>query len=324
MKFLITGAAGFIGYHLSSNLLSQKYKVVAVDNINSYYDIKLKKHRIKLLKKDKNKINFSFIKLDLQNKKKLKHIFKQNNFDFVIHLAAQAGVRFSIDRPEEYIKSNVIGFFNLLEIIRYTKTKLIFASSSSVYGKTKQNSFSESQKNSEPLQLYAATKSSNELMAYAYHSLYNLCVIGLRFFTVYGPLGRPDMAVYKFSKKIVQNKNIELFNRGNHSRDFTYISDVVECILKCVNKYKNKKEKIYQIFNVANGKPEKITYLINLLSKEFNKKARLRPDKLQMGDMINTKASINKTKRFLKFKPKVKLNEGVKEFVNWFKKYHKI
>lgn len=324
MKFLITGAAGFIGYHLSSNLLSQKYKVVAVDNINSYYDIKLKKHRIKLLKKDKNKINFSFIKLDLQNKKKLKHIFKQNNFDFVIHLAAQAGVRFSIDRPEEYIKSNVIGFFNLLEIIRYTKTKLIFASSSSVYGKTKQNSFSESQKNSEPLQLYAATKSSNELMAYAYHSLYNLCVIGLRFFTVYGPLGRPDMAVYKFSKKIVQNKNIELFNRGNHSRDFTYISDVVECILKCVNKYKNKKEKIYQIFNVANGKPEKITYLINLLSKEFNKKARLKPDKLQMGDMINTKASINKTKRFLKFKPKVKLNEGVKEFVNWFKKYHKI
>ena len=324
MKFLITGAAGFIGYHLSSNLLSQKYKVVAVDNINSYYDIKLKKHRIKLLKKDKNKINFSFIKLDLQNKKKLKHIFKQNNFDFVIHLAAQAGVRFSIDRPEEYIKSNVIGFFNLLEIIRYTKTKLIFASSSSVYGKTKQNSFSESQKNSEPLQLYAATKSSNELMAYAYHSLYNLCVIGLRFFTVYGPLGRPDMAVYKFSKKIVQNKTIELFNRGNHSRDFTYISDVVECILKCVNKYKNKKEKIYQIFNVANGKPEKITYLINLLSKEFNKKARLKPDKLQMGDMINTKASINKTKRFLKFKPKVKLNEGVKEFVNWFKKYHKI
>ena len=324
MKFLITGAAGFIGYHLSSNLLSQKYKVVAVDNINSYYDTKLKKHRIKLLKKDKNKINFSFIKLDLQNKKKLKHIFKQNNFDFVIHLAAQAGVRFSINRPEEYIKSNVIGFFNLLEIIRYTKTKLIFASSSSVYGKTKQNSFSESQKNSEPLQLYAATKSSNELMAYAYHSLYNLCVIGLRFFTVYGPLGRPDMAVYKFSKKIVQNKNIELFNRGNHSRDFTYISDVVECILKCVNKYKNKKEKTYQIFNVANGKPEKITYLINLLSKEFNKKARLRPDKLQMGDMINTKASINKTKRFLKFKPKVKLNEGVKEFVNWFKKYHKI
>ena len=324
MKFLITGAAGFIGYHLSSNLLSQKYKVVAVDDINSYYDIKLKKHRIKLLKKDKNKINFSFIKLDLQNKKKLKHIFKQNNFDFVIHLAAQAGVRFSIDRPEEYIKSNVIGFFNLLEIIRYTKTKLIFASSSSVYGKTKQNSFSESQKNSEPLQLYAATKSSNELMAYAYHSLYNLCVIGLRFFTVYGPLGRPDMAVYKFSKKIVQNKNIKLFNRGHHSRDFTYISDVVECILKCVNKYKNKKEKIYQIFNVANGKPEKITYLINLLSKEFNKKARLKPDKLQMGDMINTKASINKTKRFLKFKPKVKLNEGVKEFVNWFKKYHKI
>ena len=324
MKFLITGAAGFIGYHLSSNLLSQKYKVVAVDDINSYYDIKLKKHRIKLLKKDKNKINFSFIKLDLQNKKKLKHIFKQNNFDFVIHLAAQAGVRFSIDRPEEYIKSNVIGFFNLLEIIRYTKTKLIFASSSSVYGKTKQNSFSESQKNSEPLQLYAATKSSNELMAYAYHSLYNLCVIGLRFFTVYGPLGRPDMAVYKFSKKIVQNKNIKLFNRGNHSRDFTYISDVVECILKCVNKYKNKKEKIYQIFNVANGKPEKITYLINLLSKEFNKKARLKPVKLQMGDMINTKASINKTKRFLKFKPKVKLNEGVKEFVNWFKKYHKI
>ena len=324
MKFLITGAAGFIGYHLSSNLLSQKYKVVAVDDINSYYDIKLKKHRIKLLKKDKNKINFSFIKLDLQNKKKLKHIFKQNNFDFVIHLAAQAGVRFSINRPEEYIKSNVIGFFNLLEIIRYTKTKLIFASSSSVYGKTKQNSFSESQKNSEPLQLYAATKSSNELMAYAYHSLYNLCVIGLRFFTVYGPLGRPDMAVYKFSKKIVQNKNIKLFNRGNHSRDFTYISDVVECILKCVNKYKNKKEKIYQIFNVANGKPEKITYLINLLSKEFNKKARLKPVKLQMGDMINTKASINKTKRFLKFKPKVKLNEGVKEFVNWFKKYHKI
>ena len=324
MKFLITGAAGFIGYHLSSNLLNQKHKIVAIDNINSYYDIKLKKHRINLLKKEKNRKNFSFIKLDLQDKKKLKKIFNENNFDFVIHLAAQAGVRFSINRPEEYIKSNVIGFFNLLEIIRYKKTKLIFASSSSVYGKTKQYSFSESQKTSEPLQLYAATKSSNELMAYAYHSLYNLCAIGLRFFTVYGPLGRPDMAVYKFSKKIIQNKNIELFNKGNHTRDFTYISDVIKCILNCINKYKNQKLKIYEIFNVGNGKPEKITYLINILSKELNKKAKIKLNKLQMGDMVNTKASINKTKSFLKFKPKVKLNEGVKEFVNWFKKYHKI
>lgn len=324
MKFLITGAAGFIGYHLSSNLLSQKHKIVAIDNINSYYDIKLKKHRIKILKKDKNRKNFSFIKLDLQNKKKLKKIFNENNFDFVIHLAAQAGVRFSINRPEEYIKSNVIGFFNLLEIIRYKKTKLIFASSSSVYGKTKQYSFSESQKTSEPLQLYAATKSSNELMAYAYHSLYNLCTIGLRFFTVYGPFGRPDMAVYKFSKKIIQNKNIELFNKGNHTRDFTYISDVIKCILNCINKYKKQKLKIYEIFNVGNGKPEKITYLIKILSKEFNKNAKIKLNKLQMGDMVNTKASINKTKRILNFKPKVKLNDGVKEFVNWFKKYHKI
>ena len=324
MKFLITGAAGFIGYHLSSKLLSHNHKIVAIDNINSYYDIKLKKNRINLLKKEKNKKNFSFIKLDLQDKKKLKKIFKENNFDFVIHLAAQAGVRFSIDHPEEYIKSNIIGFFNLLENIRYKKTKLIFASSSSVYGKTNQKSFSESQKTSKPLQLYAATKTSNELMAYAYHSLYNLCTIGLRFFTVYGTFGRPDMAMYKFSKKISQNKKIELFNKGNHSRDFTHISDVTECIFKCINKYKKQKGKIYEIFNIGNGKPEKITYLISLLSKEFNKKAKLKLNKLQMGDMVDTKASINKTKKLLKFKPKIRLNTGVKEFVNWFKRYHRI
>lgn len=324
MKFLITGAAGFIGYHLSSSLLRQNHKIIAIDNINSYYDIDLKKSRIKALEKEKKGKNFFFIKSDLCNKSKLEKIFKKYKFDFVIHLAAQAGVRFSIDQPGEYIKSNIIGFYNLLENIRHNKTKLIFASSSSVYGKTNRLSFKEDQKTSEPLQLYAATKSSNELMAYAYHSLYKLSTIGLRFFTVYGPFGRPDMAIYKFSKKIMQNKKIELFNNGNHTRDFTYITDVIDCIQKCIDKYKKKNGNDYEIFNVGNGKPQKITYLIDILSRELNKKPIIKLNKLQMGDMINTKASINKTKKILRFKPNVNLKTGIKAFVNWFKKYHKV
>ncbi len=324
MRFLVTGAAGFIGFHLSLRLLSDGHTVVGIDNLNSYYDIKLKKARLNILKKNSNKKNFIFFKQDLKNSKKLKKIFRRYNFNFVIHLAAQAGIRFSIKQPRQYIDSNIIGFYNILECVKDIKSKLIFASSSSVYGKTNKRIFNENHKTSKPLQLYAATKKSNEVMGHAYYNLYNLTIIGLRFFTVYGPFGRPDMSIYKFTENIVKGKKIDLYNYGNHLRDFTNIIDVIDCVINCVKKYKDNKKPKFEIFNVGNSKPIKINYLVQLISKALQKKSKKKYIKIQMGDMKNTKASISKSRDLLNFKPKITIEMGVRRFVNWYKHYNKI
>ena len=249
MHILVTGSSGFIGYHLSKLLLNNNCKVVGLDNHNSYYDIKLKKNRNSLLLKHKN---FKFYKVDLQDSKKLETIFKNHKIKCVINLAAQAGVRYSLINPKAYIDSNINGFFNILDLSnKYKVKKFIYASTSSIYGKQNKFPLKENFKTDNPIQLYAATKKSNEVMATAYSNLYKIKTVGLRFFTVYGPWGRPDMALFKFTKNIIEGKKINLFNKGNHIRDFTYIDDIVEAIFKLVIKKNFPKQKIY---NVGNGK----------------------------------------------------------------------
>lgn len=324
---LVTGCAGFIGYHLALKLLNNNFKVVGIDNVNNYYSKKLKLDRIKDINKNlasKNK-SFTFLRVDLNNKKILDKIFKKYNFNKVIHLAAQAGVRYSLLYPERYLKNNILCFFNILECCRKFKiSKLIFASSSSVYGNLNKNQFSEKDSTDNPIQFYAATKKSNEVMAHAYSALYGIHCIGLRFFTVYGPWGRPDMSIFKFTKNILENKPIDIFNKGKHERDFTYIADVCSAVLKLSgNKYKKKQIK-FEIFNIGNSKPEKLTKLIELLEKLLNKKAKKNYLGLQKGDVEKTFSDISSLQKKINFKPKTKLKNGLKHFVSWYKKYYKV
>jgi UDP-glucuronate 4-epimerase len=320
MKILITGCAGFIGYHLSKRLLEKNIVVFGIDNMNNYYDINLKKRRLNILKKYKN---FYFYKIDLSNKKKLLNIFKNNKFKTVVNLAAQAGVRFSLKNPEAYLHSNIVGFFNILESCKICKVKnLLFASSSSVYGNNIPP-FKETMKTDSPLQFYAATKKSNEVMAHAYSKLYKMNCIGLRFFTVYGPFGRPDMAIYNFVNQMYRNKTISIFNKGNHQRDFTYIDDVVTASLKLIDYTHKLKKPFYDIFNVGNGKTEELKKIIFLLEKELNLKAKKKYISLQTGDIKETNANISKLVKVIKFRPKTNIEKGIKVFVEWFKEYYK-
>ena len=324
---LITGCAGFIGYHLTLKLLKSNYRVVGIDNINSFYSKRLKLDRINNLKKytKQNKKNFYFYKFDLSNQTKLNKIFKKFNFKKVFHLAAQAGVRYSLIFPDRYLKSNILSFFNILESCRKSKVaKLIFASSSSVYGNLNKKKFSETDNTDTPIQFYAATKKSNEVMAHSYSALYGIHCIGLRFFTVYGPWGRPDMSIFKFTKNILANKPIDIFNKGNHDRDFTYIADACSAVMK-LSMIKTKKNKDnFQIFNIGNSNPQKLLRLIKLLEEILNKKAKKNYLSLQKGDVKRTSSNILLLKKNINFKPKTKLRNGLIQFVKWYRSYYKI
>lgn len=316
---MITGAAGFIGFHVAKNLLAKKKKLILVDNLNKYYDQKLKKKRIKELRRiDKNVI---FKKQDISNYKKLLQIFSTYKIDKVINLAAQAGVRYSIKKPEVYFKTNLLGFFNILECIKKFKIKkLVYASTSSVYGDTSASPLNENLPANNPIQFYAVTKSSNELMAKAYSKIYNFKAIGLRYFTVYGPWGRPDMALFKFTKNILSKKPIEVFNYGNHFRDFTYIDDVSKATVIALSlKIKNN----HEIFNIGKGKSNSLREYIKQIEKNLKIQSKKKYLKLQTGDVKSTHASNQKFFKYSKFKPNIGIEYGIKKFIEWYRWYYK-
>lgn len=315
MNILVTGSAGFIGFHLIQKLIQRGDDIIGVDNFNNYYDVNLKKHRNLILEKNKN---FKLYKLDFSNFKKIEEVFKKEKIDKVVHLGAQAGVRHSLENPQVYLDSNVQGTFNLLELTRKYKIKdFLFASSSSIYGNNKKVPFSETDNVDQPISLYAATKKSNELMAYTYHHLYRLNCTGLRFFTVYGPWGRPDMAYFLFTKAILQDKPIQVFNHGKLERDFTYIDDIVEGVLKAIEKPFG-----YEIINLGNNQPVKLGYFIECIEKELGKKAEKKMLPMQPGDVKRTYADISKAKKLLDWTPQIKLEDGMQKFIDWYKEYY--
>ncbi len=316
-KILVTGAVGFIGFHLSKSLLEDNIKVVGIDNINDYYDTSLKNNRLKILK---TYPNFSFEKEDIANYDRLSVIFKKHKVNKVVNLAAQAGVRHSIKNPFAYLDSNLAGFLNLLELCRHYKIEgFIYASSSSVYGGNKKIPFSEYDDVNNPISLYAATKKSNELMANAYSHLYGLNTTGLRFFTVYGPWGRPDMALYIFAKKIFSGHEIQVFNHGNMKRDFTYIDDIIHGTKAAI--IKNYK---CEVFNLGNNKSENLMDVVHLIEKYINKKAKIKYLPMQPGDVYESFSDIDKAKKYLNFNPKININLGIEKFLDWYKEYNQL
>ena len=314
-KVLITGVAGFIGYHLSKKLCQNGLHVFGIDNINDYYDISLKKARLSNLENP----NFVFEKCDL-NSPSLRKIITQYAPDVIVNLAAQVGVRNSLTNPMAYVESNISGFVNLLEIAKDLGLKhLIYASSSSVYGKNKKVPSSVADKVDEPISLYAATKRSNELIAHAYSHLYSIPITGLRFFTVYGSWGRPDMAYFVFTKKILNNDPIAVFNKGDHRRDFTHISDVTESIFRLLEKPPTAN----RIFNIGAGQPVQLLEFINILSDRLGRKPKLDFLPMQSGDVFETHADVRDLEEVISYRPKVLLAEGLNEFVSWYQSYYK-
>ena len=338
MKVLVTGAAGFIGAFLCKKLLETRNDtIIGIDNLNDYYDVSLKEERLKMLSPFKN---FTFIKGDLADKPFIDKLFKDNNFDIVINLAAQAGVRYSIDHPDVYIRSNIIGFYNILEACRYHPVKhLVYASSSSVYGGNTKIPFSTDDKVDNPVSLYAATKKSNELLAHAYSKLYNIPTTGLRFFTVYGPMGRPDMAYFSFTNKLIKGDTIEIFNYGNCKRDFTYVDDIVDGIIKVMDKAPIKKDgedglpiPPYKVYNIGNNNPENLLDFIQILSEELVR-AKVLPDNydfeahkklvpMQKGDVPITYADVSDLKRDFNYKPSTSLRDGLRHFAEWYYSFY--
>lgn len=321
---LITGAAGFIGFNLSRFILNKGISVIGIDNLNSYYDISLKKNRLKILE---DYGNFIFIKCNIANKDEINKIFAKHLPNVVINLAAQAGVRYSITNPDEYVQSNIIGFFNIIECCRKTNVNhLIYASSSSVYGDNKKVPFSEKDKVDNPSSFYAATKKANELMAYSYSHLYNIPSTGLRFFTVYGPYGRPDMAYFTFTKAILEDKPIKIFNNGNLFRDFTYIDDILSGIDKII--YNPPKEdelgNRHKIYNIGNNKPVKILDFISIIEKSIGKEAIKEYYPMQDGDVFCTYADIMELNRDFGYVPETNIDIGIPKFVKWYKNYYNI
>lgn len=314
---LVTGNAGFIGFHLSKKLLENNITVVGLDNVNDYYDPKIKEARLKILSEFKN---FQFYKGDLKDLDFVKYVLDKNKIDKICHLAAQAGVRYSLTHPHSYIQSNIVGFTNLIDEAKNHNIKdFIYASSSSVYGNNKNSPFSVDDRVDMPISLYAATKKADELIAYTYHHLYDMHCTGLRFFTVYGPYGRPDMALFLFTKAILAGKAIKVFNHGNMERDFTYIDDIVNGIIASLeNSYP------YEIFNLGNNKPIKLNYFIKLIEKELGQTAKKELLDMQPGDVASTCADIKSSKKKLGYAPSTPIEEGIKKFVSWYKQYYKI
>ena len=332
-SILITGAAGFIGSFLVKKFLGSGYQVIGIDNINSYYDKNLKLKRLENIKEYsiKNNFNWLFYESNIEDKNHMRQIFLNTKPQIVVNLAAQAGVRYSIVNPSSYVKSNLLGFSNILELCQTNDVRhLVYASSSSVYGANKEYPFSEEQKVDTPLSFYAATKISNEMMAHAYSNIYNLPITGLRFFTVYGPWGRPDMAPMIFADKILQKKPITVFNHGNMSRDFTFISDIIEGTYLCCLKvptpnddYKLGKPSIpHRIFNIGNGNPVKLLDFVELLEEALSIKATKVFENIQPGDVESTYASTQNLEDWIGYRPLVKIKEGVNKFANWYLDYY--
>lgn len=335
MKILVTGSAGFIGASLSLKLLSRGDQVVGLDNHNDYYDPQIKEARLERLKKYSN---YKHYKVDLSDQKNLEKVFSNNKPLKVINLAAQAGVRYSIENPSAYINSNIVGFGYILENCRNYKVEhLVYASTSSIYGANTKMPFSENDSANHPLSVYAASKKSNELMAHAYSHLFNLPTTGLRFFTVYGPWGRPDMALFKFTKSILEDKPIDVFNNGQHTRDFTYVDDIVEGIIKTIdipatsnNEWQGSlpdpasSKAPWSIYNIGNNNPVKLMDYIDALEKTLGKKAKLNFLPLQLGDVKDTYASVDNLKEKFNYKPTTTVFDGVSKFVKWYIDYYKI
>jgi len=348
MTILVTGTAGFIGFHVTNRLLKDGHEVIGIDNLNTYYDVTLKHSRLAQVGINSSVVQYNtsfagvvgytFYQLQLEDNNVLTHLFQQHKPDVVIHLAAQAGVRYSIINPDAYISSNIVAFNNILECCRHYNVKhLVYASSSSVYGLNDAVPFSTNQNVDHPISLYAASKKSNELMAHTYSYLFSLPTTGLRFFTVYGPWGRPDMALFIFTKAILEDKPIKVFNYGNMQRDFTYVDDIVEGIVRVMhhvpqsnNDWKQSNSDVsassapYKIYNIGNNAPVKLTKFIEAIENELGKKAIKELLPLQPGDVPATYADVSDLVRDVGYKPNTSVEEGVKNFINWYKKYYNI
>ena len=328
MKVLLTGVAGFIGYHVALKLLARGDTVIGVDNLNDYYDVRLKQARLADIEAHQNAKNFSFIKLDLAENAATQQLFAHEKPDSVIHLAAQAGVRYSLENPHAYISSNIVAFTNILEACRAIKPQhLVYASSSSVYGGNTKLPFSEADNVDHPVSLYAATKKANELMAHTYSHLYGLPTTGLRFFTVYGPWGRPDMSPFLFADAIINNKPIKVFNHGDMMRDFTYIDDIVEGVIRVLNKPATPSASTdapCRVFNIGNNQPEQLMDFIGILESAIGKTAQKEFLPMQAGDVKATYADTSALEAWVGFKPYTPLNEGVEKFVNWYRQFYSI
>ena len=322
--YLVTGCAGFIGMHLTLSLLKKNKSVIGIDNLNNYYDVNLKKKRLSNLKKFKK---FNFKKVDIKNLNSLKKIVKDYKIDYIINLAAQAGVRYSISNPETYFENNIRGFFNILEIAKNKKVKhLVYASSSSVYGASQKKIFEESDNVDQPISFYASSKRSNELMAHSYSYIYNIPVTGIRYFSVYGPWGRPDMSLFIFTKKILSGKNIDVFNKGKMKRDFTFIDDAVDATYKIIHKIPKirRPNKIckFKIFNVGGGNTISLINYIKLIEINLGIKAKKNLKGMQLGDVKATLSNNNNLKSSVKFNPKTNIKVGIRKFIDWYKRFY--
>lgn len=322
--YLVTGCAGFIGMHLTLSLLKKNKSVIGIDNLNNYYDVNLKKKRLSNLKKFKK---FNFKKVDIKNLNSLKKIVKDYKIDYIINLAAQAGVRYSISNPETYFENNIRGFFNILEIAKNKRVKhLVYASSSSVYGASQKKIFKESDNVDQPISFYASSKRSNELMAHSYSYIYNIPVTGIRYFSVYGPWGRPDMSLFIFTKKILSGKNIDVFNKGKMKRDFTFIDDAVDATYKIIHKIPKirRPNKIckFKIFNVGGGNTISLINYIKLIEINLGIKAKKNLKGMQLGDVKATLSNNNNLKSSVKFNPKTNIKIGIRKFIDWYKRFY--